>query len=292
MSKAITETHIGECARFEPESVWNNRRMRLKGFYALLFGAALISATAINSSAAEPAFTPIRRHAPAIIHQRHGNNVSSTNWGGYAVTGANGSVTDVKGSWIVPGISGSCPATDQYAAFWIGIDGYNSNTVEQLGTESDCQNGKPVYYAWFEFYPHLSYLVNTVSVHPGDQFTAEVSAGGKGKFTVSMTNVTTGQSFSTTTKIPSADQSSAEWIAEAPYSGGVLPLADFGSIIFGNSSLQNTATIGGKTLAISSFPSGSVDQITMETSNGAVKASPTPLGKDSSFSISWVSAGP
>jgi hypothetical protein len=262
-------------------------------FQAFLFGAVLISAIPLNGPARKPAFTAIRRHAPAIIHQRHGNEVSSTNWGGYAVTGAKGSVTDVKGSWIVPAISGACPATDQYAAFWIGIDGYSSNTVEQLGTDSDCQNGQPVYYAWFEFYPHLSYLVNTVAVHPGDQISAEVSSGAKGNFTVSLRNVSTGQSFSTTTKVPSADQSSAEWIAEAPYSGGVLPLANFGSVTFGSSTPPNTATIGKTTGPITSFPSASVDAITMESSNGAIKALPSALStKDSSFSIAWVSSGP
>jgi len=192
----------------------------------------------------------------------------------------------------VPAISGTCPASDEYAAFWIGIDGNTSNTVEQLGTDSDCQNGQPVYYAWFEFYPHLAYLVNSVAVHPGDQISAEVSAGAKGNFTVSMTNLTTAQSFSTTTKVPSADQSSAEWIAEAPYSGGVLPLADFGSVTFGNSKLPNTATIGGTTASIGSFPSASVDKITMVTSTGAIKALPSALSKQgSSFSIAWVSSG-
>jgi hypothetical protein len=131
-----------------------------------------------------------------------------------------------------------------------------------------------------------------MQVHPGDQISAEVSAGAKGKFTVSMTNLTTGQSFSTTTKIPSADQSSAKWIAEAPYSGGILPLADFGSLTFGNSKLPNTASIGGTTLPIASFPSANVDKITMETSNGAIKALPSTLSKQgSSFSIAWVSAG-
>ncbi len=257
-----------------------------------LTGALVLLAVALDGSTSRPSFVPLQRHSPAIIKQRHGNDVSSTNWSGYAVTGEKGSVSEVKGSWIVPAISGACPATDQYAAFWIGIDGYNSNTVEQLGTDSDCQNGQPVYYAWFEFYPHLSSIVNTVSIHPGDQISAEVSAGLKGKFTVSMTNLTTGQSFSITSRIPSADQSSAEWIAEAPYSGGVLPLADFASVTFGSSKLPNTATIAGVTAPIASFPSSDVDKITMVTTAGAVKAIPTDLSKQgSSFSITWVSSG-
>ena len=95
------------------------------------------------------------RHDPAIIHERHGRNATSTNWSGYAVTGPDGSVTDVKGSWKVPDVVCSSPGTpNSYASFWVGIDGYGSNTVEQIGTDSDCSGGNAVYYAWYEFYPH------------------------------------------------------------------------------------------------------------------------------------------
>src|SRR5262245_47089269 len=91
-----------------------------------------------------PDATPSRGHIP-MIHLRHGRSTAtSTNWSGYAVTGPNGSVSDVKASWYVP--TASCPPSpNQYASFWVGIDGYSSNTVEQIGTDSDCQNGTPVY---------------------------------------------------------------------------------------------------------------------------------------------------
>jgi hypothetical protein len=221
--------------------------------------------------------------------------VTSTNWSGYAVTGAKGSVTDVTASWIVPAIQGTCSSTNQYASFWVGIDGYDSNTVEQIGTDSDCQNGNPVYYAWYEFYPHWSYGVNNVAIHPGDVIAAEVSAGAKGLFTVSLTNLTTRESFSTSARMQNAQRSSAEWIVEAPWSGGVLPLADFGTVSFGQryTSVRDTsfATVGGSTGSIGSFP-GNIE-ITMVDDNGAIKAQPTDLTKDgSSFSESWVSAEP
>ena len=259
-----------------------------------LLGVLLVLTTAAvgtdgPSSTQRP--TPVaRHHNPIIIHERHGRNVASTNWGGYAVTGAKGSVTDVKASWIVPAIGGTCPSTDQYASFWVGIDGYSSNTVEQIGTDSDCQNGKPVYYAWYEFYPHPSFTITGMTIAPGHIISAEVSAGAKGAFTVMLTDQTTGQKFSGTTKIPSADQSSAEWIAEAPWSGGVLPLADFGFVDWGHhyTGVSSTcdATIGGATEPIGSF-TGNLE-ITMVTSSGATKASPSGLlGEGSSFSIVW-----
>jgi hypothetical protein len=34
---------------------------------------------------------------------------ASSNWSGYLITAQNGSVTDVRGTWVVPAIQGSCP---------------------------------------------------------------------------------------------------------------------------------------------------------------------------------------
>jgi hypothetical protein len=259
---------------------------------------ALLAPALISAANSATAVKQGRIHGPAIIHERHGHQVSSTNWSGYAVTSVKGSVSDVRASWVVPSIVGQCPSTDQYSSFWVGIDGYSSNTVEQIGTDSDCQNGKPVYYAWFEFYPHPSFTINSVPISPGSVVSAEVRSSGKGMFTVTLTNVSTGQSFSGSAKIPSAAQSSAEWIAEAPYSGGVLPLADFHSIYFGSdyTGQHNTcfATIGSTTGPVGSPAfNQNLDQITMDNGRGVVKASPSPLSANgTSFSIAWMSAGP
>ncbi len=226
----------------------------------------------------------------------HGGTATSLNWSGYAVTGSTGSVTDAKGSWTVPSIVGSCPSTSQYSSFWVGIDGFNSNTVEQTGTDSDCQNGAPRYYAWFEFYPHPSFIINSVTIHPGDHVSAEAKYS-NGKFVVSITDVTSGQSFSTSSTVHSAQRSSAEWIAEAPSSsGGILPLSDFGAVYYGQDTTGTSgtcfATINGNSAPIGSFASN-VQKITMVTSSGAVKASPSALTSDgTSFSVQWASSGP
>jgi len=220
---------------------------------------------------------------------------TSTNWSGYAVVGGKGSVTDVKGSWIVPAIQGTCPSTDQYSSHWVGIDGYKSSTVEQTGTDSDCQGGVAVYNAWYEFYPHPSFTINSLTISPGDTITAEVKYMSN-KFVVTITDTTTGHAFSISQKVNSAARSSAEWITEAPYSGGILPLANFGTVSWGNDytgiSSTNYATVKGVTGPIGSFGS-SVHSITMATSGGATKASPSPLSADNtSFTVTWVSSGP
>ncbi len=236
--------------------------------------------------------------SPAVIRRgaMWNDSVSSLNWSGYAVTGATGSVTDVKGSWVVPAIQGTCSSTNQYSSHWVGIDGYSSNTVEQTGTDSDCQNGAPAYYAWFEFYPQPSFSINGLTIKPGDVIKAEVSRSGS-HFTVTIADTTTGKTYSKTKTVSSAQASSAEWITEAPSSsGGVLPLANFGTVNWGTDytsiASTNYATIGGLTGAIGSFGS-SVHQIAMVTSGGAVKASPSQLSTDgTSFSVTWVSSGP
>jgi hypothetical protein len=236
-----------------------------------------------------------REHRNIIIRERHGTQVTSSNWSGYAVIGARDSVTDATGSWIVPVVD--CASTpNAYSATWVGIDGYSSNTVEQIGTESDCVNGQAENYAWFEFYPHFSYTIESVPIKGDDLVSAEVKYSG-GKFVVSI-SVNSGAPFSTSTKLNQADRSSAEWIVEAPYSGGVLPLADFNTVSFGvdHTAVKGTndAVIGDASGPIGSFNPSNVFTITMTTDKGgATKAQPSALSTDkTSFTDAWYSAGP
>jgi len=272
--------------------------IRRHGIFGLLCALLAVTLNADTPRSAQiPTGAVPHRHRPIRIHERRDGSVTAHNWSGYAVTGAPGSVTAARGSWVVPTIHGTCPSTNQYASFWVGIDGFSSTTVEQIGTDSDCQNGNKTYYAWFEFYPHPAHLIKNVTISPGDIISAEVQYVGGNRFTVRLTDVTTGQSFSTTVTVPHAQRSSAEWIAEAPSSaGGILPLTDFGTASFGFDSTDVSgtcdATVGGTTAAIKSF-GNAVQTITMVTSSGAVKAQPSGLSSDgTSFVDQWVSAGP
>jgi len=231
--------------------------------------------------------------------------VYSTNWSGYAVTGSAGSVTYAGGSWIVPTVTGS---NGQYAAFWVGIDGYSSSTVEQTGILAQVTGNRrttsTTYYAWFEFYPLESIIRITTAtspsgaaatVKPGDKVFASVTYS-SGTFTLVINDKTEAWTFTTTGSQSGATESSAEWIVEAPSSMfGVLPLANFGTALFGsdNTGVSNTcfATIGGVPGSIGSFGS-SVNQINMVTSRGALKDSTSALSNDgTSFSVTWKSSG-
>jgi hypothetical protein len=218
-------------------------------------------------------------------------NVGSKNWSGYAITASPGAVTDVKGSWTVPAVQGNAKGT--YSAFWIGIDGYDSSTVEQIGTSSDTDSrGRPVYYAWYEMYPDYPVTIeHTVSV--GDKMTGEVSYA-SGMFTLILidagTNGVYGEATDWTETITQAatssmQRSSAEWVAEAPSSiHRVLPLANFGTVTF----TDCQATIGGTTASISGFSYG-YDAIFMLANPKTVKAAPSALSTDgSAFSVTWL----
>jgi hypothetical protein len=225
------------------------------------------------------------QHHQAAPHIRNANGTSQ-NWSGYAVANnlsapLSGAVSDVKATWTVPAVSASDSA-DTFSSVWVGIDGYSDNTVEQTGTEQDWTPDGPVYYAWFEMYPKFGYRILNFPVEPGDTISAEVRYVGNNQFSLTIANLTKGRSFSTTRR-HKARRQSAEWIVEAPYAGGILPLADFGRVALSGC----IATLSGHTGSIGDT-SWQFDSITMADHDGTVKARPSGLSRDgSSFSVSW-----
>ena len=199
---------------------------------------------------------------------------TSTNWSGYAVTGS--AATHVIGTWTVKSVS-CASGESSWSSPWVGIDGDNSNTVEQIGTDSDCQNGTPTYYAWYEMYPKSLVVIN-MTVRPGDSFTGEVTGGSGGQFTLKLTR-NSATSFQTTQSSKRARRSSVEWVLEGPSNG---LLSNFGSQPFSAAS----ATISGQTGSIGSF--GNADPITMVSSQGVTRAVPSSLSSGgTAFSVAW-----
>jgi hypothetical protein len=206
--------------------------------------------------------------------------VSSTNWSGYAATGSNGAFTSVSASWTQP--SATCSSSsrrhssDQYAAFWVGLDGYSSDSVEQTGTDSDCDGRTPDYYGWYEMYPADPVYYNN-PVAPGDQISASVTFSGSDAYTLVLTDSTQGWTQKITIDESGFDRSSAEVITEAPSSNtGVLPLADFGTINYTSSSANGTA-----------LGSLSPTEIVMADSSGNQEDSTSAIS-GGSFSNTWL----
>jgi len=261
---------------------------------ALAFGPAAGASTA-QAAAASPSARAAAAARTALEHLdvgQHGadhrvsghvqklkglTQVQSGNWSGYADTGSGYST--VTGKWTEP--SASCTSTESLAAFWVGIDGYSSSSVEQDGTLIECYGGTAYYYTWWEMYPTNDIQVVGDTLRPGDSISASVVRSGT-SYTLAVTDSSrSGDSFSKKESCSCAN-SSAEWIAEAPSgSSGVEPLSHFSTFSLTSATVKTTSTSG----TISTFTD---DEITMVDSSGRVEAQPGALnGSGNAFSVTW-----
>jgi hypothetical protein len=233
--------------------------------WSIVAAAALLGAS--------PSVAAAVRGAAPNHRVSHG---TSTNWSGYAVSG-HGPYTSVSSSWRQP--AAQCAKTPTgWSSFWVGLDGDTTNTVEQTGTEADCSHGTPVYYAWYEMYPKASVQYSN-PVSAGDSLSASVTSLGSGYFRLTLKDSTKAWSRTTTLRLKSAKLGSAEVIAEAPSGGGVLPLADFGTVDFSGADangLPFTASTPG------------LEPITMVTSGGTREAAPSGISAGA-FLDTWYS---
>lgn len=237
---------------------------------------------------------------------------TSSNWSGYAVgdpdtiAGATSdqplTYSNVTATWKQP--KATCSAgTPAYSAFWVGLGGFSvgSNGLEQVGTDSDCSaSGQPVYFAWYELVPDPSVRVN-LKINAGDTITTAVVVNGTNVL-VQIKDRTRKTSVTKTLTMADPDVSSAEWIAEAPSecdprgNCSVLPLADFGNVVF--TKIATTANTHAGTLVdptwataqISLVPDsrahsffGSPDDA---SSAGATPSAASPDGR--MFSVGWL----
>ncbi|MGB8368992.1 MAG: G1 family glutamic endopeptidase [Limisphaerales bacterium] len=244
----------------------------------------------------------------AVHHQQAGMprirlwESTSGNWSGYAVPldtrGVSDIFSDVQGTWTVPTVTGNKRSTT-YSSTWVGLDGYDNGTVEQIGTEQDWTGEGQQNYVWFEMYPSGAYEIEGFPVDPGDSISAQVQYVGQSNvqmgrrrsvkesvFQLTIKNTTKNVSFSVPTSyttIASAARASAEWVAEAPSSEEILPLADFGSVSFSGCNATSTGSRG-KPEAISFWP---YDPLTMIDPSGGQATPSALLDNGTAFSVSW-----
>jgi Peptidase A4 family len=202
----------------------------------------------------------------------------SENWAGYVATPNQASgFSGVSAQWTQPAVD--CSATQQatYSAYWVGIGGGGSNSqaLEQIGTQGDCDaSGNTSYYAWYELVPSAPVKLN-LQINPGDKVYARTVVKGD-QITLRIVDQTTGKAWGKTLTMTSAtpDTSTAEWVAEAPSecSGGVasgdcqpLPLANFGTATFSDAH----ATAAGHVGSISD-PQFSEQPIALEPSSSSL----------------------
>jgi hypothetical protein len=224
-----------------------------------------------------------------LVHTRPAHAVknvtasSSFNWSGYADTATkHQTFTKVSGAWTTPSVT--CNAEDQITSDWVGLDGFNSNTVEQLGTISWCFQGAPTYFTWYEMFPKGTVEVG-MALKPGDKISASVTRTNT-SYALKLTDSTTAGNNISVTKtcaLATCVDTSAEWISERPsFSIGIVPQAHYNAFKI----TAGSVTANGHTTTIGAGPG--VNSVTMVDATDAYNLNTvSALTGGNAFSTTW-----
>lgn len=195
-----------------------------------------VNGNKVSGAALAPEVNPDGIHTGTITFvETQPNDI----YAGYAAVDFSGSTTfqKVTGSWAVPAAQCS-PGENSASAVWVGMTSGASDQslLAQLGTDSECQDGSPLYFMWWEMFPAPSVPLNQ-PLQAGDSATASVTFQ-NGKFQLSLDVPGEGVHFTTTRAGSVSDTSIAECIVEAPTiidnlstnMGHVAQLTDFGQV--------------------------------------------------------------
>ena len=190
---------------------------------------AMTTVTAASASVSSAVSSGAPMIGASVAGTHFGLPTVSENWSGYAVTGKT-PFNDVSSTFTVPTVT--CNGMkDVYTSDWVGLDGFNDQTVEQDGASGTCtkkSNYKDAYYyAWIEMYPAAT--VKAYKVRPGDVITASVIYTGS-TFNLTVTDVTSGQTTTVSSACSSCERDSAEWIIERPAGCDPYPTKYFPSL--------------------------------------------------------------
>lgn len=211
---------------------------------------------------------------------------TSRNWDGYIAYSSSES-TDFKAvsaSWVEPTVK--CPKPDAWTVFWVGLDGWFDDTVEQGGSSAECVDSKPEYFAWWEMYP-TNDITFGFRIAAGDKMSASVHFE-SGKYVITVTDHTSGKSLEKREKCASnlnCERSSADVIAEdvGRLNGKFYPLADYGSMKFASMSVTDD---GGDTGSMTD--SDWLNAAVTEEEGSTVYATVSPLAsRGTSFTAKW-----
>ena len=162
---------------------------------------------------AEGAVDTNMKPAPPSFRVPHYGLQKSANWAGYVNVVAPGSYfNDVIAYWRVPHFScrGRLLLGGSHAGQWIGIDGWQSTSVEQEGDSVDCvvtKHGRHRYSVargttmWYEMYPRPPQAYGDVAA-PGDEMGAETKYLGNDEFQLFLKDFTNGRYINTVQTCP------------------------------------------------------------------------------------------
>lgn len=162
---------------------------------------------------------------PFAVHANQSNNWSGYDQGSLEQGGTPPKLfSSIGAHWTVPTATQHTSGQAEYSSDWIGIGGgcvdsgctVTDSTLIQTGTEQDvASNGAASYSAWWEIIPGPSLTITSMTVHPGDSMSASIDQVVPGVWTISISDATDGQSYTTTVPYTSTE-STAEWIQETP----------------------------------------------------------------------------
>jgi hypothetical protein len=190
----------------------------------------------------------------------------------------------------------SCPGVaNQWTSNWVGLDGYNDQTVEQDGTLAHCGgtgNTTPKYEAWYEMYPANS--VNLFVVHPGDIIDSSVTYA-SGLFTLTVADLTTGKSATTSAACTTCVRSSAEWIIERPALCNadetkcfITELADYTSANMGG---DEASVTGGNVKSVADFNNIPIYMVNPVAGGGFISLDTVNPLSGPTFEANWDRSG-
>ena len=211
--------------------------------------AAVSLLGSVSRGAAAPASTPRVTVA--------GSNISKTmavspNWSGYvarSTTGQRVRYTSASATWTVPAArcSGKGAKARTYSTAWVGLGGYSYETQEEVGTNSNCTAaGTGYYYSWFELVPYLSYPVAIKDkLHAGDVVTGLTKIlKAANRVELQLKDVTAGWTFTTKISWALPDESSADFVVEAPAECVVYTCSEASLANFGTVSMRGISIVG------------------------------------------------
>jgi hypothetical protein len=244
---------------------------------------------------------------------------SIPNWSGYVATHQPGKKVvykSVTGTWTVPTATCSKKLGATSSAAWVGIGGYKTTNQEEVGTNSNCsKQGKPVYFAWFELVPYLSYQTFpniSHKVYAGDTITGTVKVLNYRFVRLEVKNVTQGWTFAKTINFSSQDTTTADWVMESPATCVLYTCAEASLTNFGTITMRNISAVGNSHKATLTYPKWKVIPIrlvptkltvpdidpsaTATDHNGKQGVATSPAGATpgkyssdgSSFAIKWI----
>jgi hypothetical protein len=237
---------------------------------------------------AQPAVAAAVHRPIAVVGASQSNNWSGYNQG--TLEKDNAQFHSITGQWVVPTATLAPHRSHGHSSTWVGIGGgcvnadcsVTDSTLIQAGTEQDAGPNGARYNAWWEIIPAPSTKIAHFPVHPGDTISvsiAETSANSE-SWAITVTNVTTGKVFTTTTPYPST-YATAEWIEETPVvisNGGHVKIGPMPRLTEVN--ITNATTNGQPADLV---PSEAIDLV---GSGGHVLARPSAPGADgASFNV-------